>query len=123
MAREKALHAVLISLVRQFIPEMKDEDCAGKIKIKKGEIYKLVDKILERIEIVDKEEVDSAKKDLDKIIEYWDKITDGNNLTYSKKNTKKLLVRTDETNNSTEGFITLNSMRNVDTSSNIYVIE
>lgn len=123
MAREKALHAVLISLVRQFIPEMKDEDCAGKIKIKKEEIYKLIDKILERIEIVDKEEVDSAKKDLDKIIEYWDKITDGNNLTYSKKNTKKLLVRTDETNNSTYGFITLNSMRNVDTSSNIYVIE
>ncbi len=123
MAREKALHAVLVSLVRQFIPEMKDEESAGNIKSKKEEIYKLVDKILKRIEIVDKEEIDSAKKDLDQIIEHWDKITDGNNLSYSKKDKKHLLVRTDEANTSTDGFITLNSMRNVDTSSNIYVIE
>ena len=123
MSREKALHAVLISLVRQFIPEMKDEESAGNIKSQKEEIIKLADKILKRIEIVDEEELGSAKKDLYQIIEHWDKITDGNNLTYSKKNKKHLLVRTDETNNSTDGFITLNSMRNVDTSSNIYVIE
>lgn len=123
MSREKALHAVLISLVRQFIPEMSDEYGAGKIKDKKEEIYKLVDKILQRIEIVDKEELQKAKEDLNEIIEKWDKITDGYNLTYSKKDTKKLLIRTDEANNSTSGFITLNSMRNVDTASNIFIIE
>ena len=123
MAREKALHAVLVSLARQFIPEMGEEEGAGKIKSKKQEIYKLADKILHRIKIVDEEEISNAKKDLDKIIGHWDSITDGNNLTYAQKNTKKLLVRTDESNNSTNGFVTLNSMRNVDTSSNIYVIE
>lgn len=123
MAREKALHAVLISLARQFIPEMKDEKGAGRIKDKKDEIYKLVNKILQRIKIVDKEELQKAEEELDDIIEKWDKITDGYNLTYSQKDTKKLLVRTDEANNSTSGFITLNSMRNVDTASNIFVIE
>ena len=123
MAREKALHAVLISLARQFIPEMKDEKGAGRIKDKKDEIYKLVNKILQRIKIVDEEELQKAKEELDDIIEKWDKITDGYNLTYSQKDTKKLLVRTDEANNSTSGFITLNSMRNVDTASNIFVIE
>lgn len=123
MAREKALHAVLISLARQFIPEMKDEKGAGRIKDKKDEIYKLVNKILQRIKIVDEEELQNAEEELDDIIEKWDKITDGYNLTYSQKDTKKLLVRTDEANNSTSGFITLNSMRNVDTASNIFVIE
>lgn len=123
MAREKALHAVLISLARQFIPEMNEQYGAGKIKSKKEEIYKLADRILKRIKIVDEEELDNAKKDLDKIINHWDEITDGSNLTYSQKDTKKLLIRTDETNNSTDGFITLNSMRNVDTASNIFVIE
>lgn len=123
MAREKALHAVLISLARQFIPEMKDEKGAGRIKDKKDEIYKLVNKILQRIKIVDEEELQKAKEELDDIIEKWDKITDGYNLTYSQKDTKKLLVRTDEANNSTSGFITLNSMRNVDTASNVFVIE
>lgn len=123
MAREKALHAVLISLARQFIPEMKDEKGAGRIKDKKDEIYKLVNKILQRIKIVDEEELQKAEEELDDIIEKWDKITDGYNLTYSQKDTKKLLVRTDEANNSTSGFITLNSMRNVDTASNIFVIE
>lgn len=123
MAREKALHAVLISLARQFIPGMNEQYGAGKIKSKKEEIYKLADRILKRIKIVDEEELENAKEDLDKIIEHWDEITDGKNLTYSQKDTKKLLIRTDETNNSTDGFITLNSMRNVDTSSNIFVIE
>lgn len=123
MAREKALHAVLISLARQFIPEMQEERGAGRIKDKKEEIYNLVDKILNRIKIVDEEELESAKKELEEIIEKWDKITDGYNLTYSQKDTKKLLVRTDEANNSTSGFVTLNSMRNVDTASNIFIIE
>lgn len=123
MAREKALHAVLISLVRQFIPDMKDEKGAGKIKEKKDEILKLADKILERIKIIDKEEVEYAKRDINEIIDYWDKITDGENLTYSKSNSTKLLIRTDEVKNSTNGFVTLNSMRNVDTSSNIFIIE
>lgn len=123
MAREKALHAVLISLARQFIPEMKDESGAVKIKDKKDEIYKLVDKILKRIKIVDEEEVQKAKEELGEIIEKWDSITDGHNLTYSQTGTKKLLVRTDEASNSTSGFITLNSMRNVDTASNVFIIE
>ncbi len=123
MAREKALHAVLISLVRQFIPGMKEDNGAGKIKEKKNEILKLADKILERIKIIDKEEFEYAKEDLNKIISKWEEITDGENLTYSKSNSTKLLLRTDEVNNSTNGFITLNSMRNVDTASNIFIIE
>ncbi len=125
MARDKALHAILISLARQFIPEMKEEKGAGKIKEKIEEIYTLADRILKRIEIVDKEETEQAKKDLEKIIEKWEQITDGENLTYSYSSNgeKHLLIRTDENENSTNGFITLNSMRNVDTTSNIFVVE
>lgn len=92
---------------------------------KKEEVYKLVDRILERIKIVDNEELEYAKKDFERIIEKWDEITDGQNLTYSQsqKDKKKLLIRTDEISNDTTGIVTLNSMRNVDTSSNIFVIE
>ena len=127
MSREKALHAVLISLARQFIPEMREELGAGRIKDKKEEIYKYAEKILKRVKIVDEEELEQARKDLDQIIEHWDEITDGTNLTYSKnddrRGLKKLLIRNDETSSAAGGFITLNSMRNVDTSSNIFIIE
>lgn len=127
MSRGKALHAVLISLVRQFIPEMSEESGAGKIKERKAEIYEYAERILKRVKIVDEEELEQVKEDLDKIIEHWDSITDGTNLTYSKQNSekklKKLLIRTDETSSDASGFITLNSMRNVDTSSNIFIIE
>ena len=122
-AREKALHAVLISLVRQFIPEMNEEYGASKIKEKKEDIYLIAEKILKRVAIVDEEEFIKTKEDINSIIEYWDEISDGMNLTYTKSNSKKLLIRTDETSNNTIGFVTLNSMRNVDTTSNVFIIE
>ncbi|EKC51435.1 hypothetical protein OBE_13608, partial [human gut metagenome] len=81
------------------------------------------EKILKRVAIVDEEEFIKTKEDINSIIEYWDEISDGMNLTYTKSNSKKLLIRTDETSNNTIGFVTLNSMRNVDTTSNVFIIE
>lgn len=126
-ARDKTLHAILISLVRHLMPNMNAENDAGKIKEKKEEIYQMAQKIVERTQIVDSEECENVKKQIDEIIKHWDEITDGTNLVYSRgkkdENPKKLLMNAEEKISSINGFPTLNSMRNVDTSSKIYIIE
>jgi len=128
MSREKALHAVLVILVRSLIPEMNSEAGARLIKEHREEIESLKKIILERVQKIDNLETEHVREELDYIIEEWENICDGEHLVYSKDWTKdgvlkRLLINAEETSEDAEGFSTLNTMRNVDMSSNIYLEE
>lgn len=123
MAREKAMHSVIISLARQLIEEMNTNEGAAKV----GKYIKQIDEfkniILERVEAISPEKKEEVKKELDRIVEKWVSISSGLGYVRNEKKNinKELLVNTDENVTKTSGFKTLNSMRNVDTESNIYV--
>lgn len=123
MAREKALHSVLISLARHLLEEMNANGGACLINKYENEINKFKEIILKRAESIAPEEKEQVEEELNEIIEKWKEISQG--LSYikneSKNMNKELLVNSDEKVTETNGFRTLNSMRNVDTASNIYV--
>ncbi len=123
MAREKALHSVIISLARHLINDMNSNIGASKINENIDKILEFKNIILKRCNNIAPDEKTQVENDINNIIDKWKGIA--NNLSYTKnekKNmNKELLVYTDEVVTSTNGFKTLNSMRNVDVESNVYV--
>lgn len=123
MAREKALHSVIISLARHLIYEMNSNGGANLINKYQEEIEKFKNIIIQRAESIAPEDKEQVEKELNEIIEKWKEISQGLSYVKSEKRnmTKELLVNMDDDITETNGFKTLNSMRNVDVASNIYV--
>ena len=123
MAREKALHSILISLARQLIEEMNSNEGAALVSKYREQIDEFKDIIIKRAEDISPEKKEEVEQELDKIIEKWENISSGLGYVKNEKKNinKELLVNVDEEVTKSTGFKTLNSMRNVDTESNIYV--
>ena len=71
-AREKALHAVLIALSRNLVNGLEAKPNLTKEKRKIVE-RNIIPIILNRILQIDEEEHDDAKKELDKLLDDWEK--------------------------------------------------
>lgn len=123
MAREKAMHSIIISLARQLIEEMNSNEGAALVSKYSEQINEFKDIILKRAEDIAPEKKAEVEKELDRIIEKWESISSGLGYVKNEKKNinKELLVNIEEEATKSTGFKTLNSMRNVDTASNIYV--
>ena len=123
MAREKALHSIIISLARQLIGEMNSNEGASQVGKYMEQINEFKSVILKRAEDIAPEKREEVEKELNKIIEKWESISSGLGYVKNEKKNinKELLVNTEDEVTKSAGFKTLNSMRNVDTASNIYV--
>lgn len=121
-ARERALHAVYISLCRQLVDGLKSNDDAKNFNIASDEISDLEKYIREYAKHVDPEEYDDTVKDLIEIKETWSNLA-SDNLIYSKCNNieGQPLLKNDA--DELGEYATLNSMRNVDVQSNLYLEE
>ncbi|MGL5724803.1 helicase-related protein [Cetobacterium sp.] len=121
-ARERDLHAIIISLLRLNYNSLDENNDAKGIRISDNQ--KLIDEvkliIKERVGIVQNELVNDTLKDFEEIIIKWKNLAkkDGN-LNYSGKEGESLLINFDKTEEI--GFKTLRSMRNVSKSINLYL--
>jgi len=125
-ARDRALHAVLISLARLTIPGLAANEDAGAVAQHRDELQLLVAYILERVAAVDEEATAGAKEELLRAIASWEeRARSVPKLQYTafKDLDKTLLIdaaRSDEAQIGT--FPTLWSLRDVDQESNLFLV-
>jgi len=125
---EKALHAVYVALVRQRVPRLRSNSGAAHYDRNHPEVQRLRRYLLERVEDVAPQALDHASHWLTDFEELWQTIvTSGAELVYSLGNKSESQVTTllieSEKLNTTEIPSTLNSLRNVDGMSNVYLLE
>jgi hypothetical protein len=128
-AIEKALHSVYVALIRHQIPQMRVNDNAKNYDKNNPNVKAIKDYILDRVESINESALDFAKEWLEDFENRWQRAADIKNefLVYALKNKSpsqytSLLVEAEKENN-TEFPSTLNSLRNVDLSSNVYLLE
>jgi len=126
---EKALHSVLIALVRHKIQSLALNNQAGNFTRLSGEVEELCKLILSRIESIDSDIYEFAVEYLDDYIHRWIHLanTYGDRLVYDKskstnQNVVGLLISEDESDESALPC-TLNSLRNIEKTSSVYVVE
>lgn len=126
-ARDRALHSIFISMCRYLIDEYKDKLSAGKFDKNDNRLKDIEDFIINRARTLlkDDDELQEVKNHLEKIKNEWHQAKEEWILSYDKyvDSTKanKYLLKSDI--NEDGIFLTLNSMRNVDLQSNVYLEE
>ena len=133
-ARDRALHAIVIALIRQLLPDLTPENAAGcfsRVKYKR-EIDSIVEYIVARNNDiinkvspgVDTEESD-IREEIDVFLENWEKLEEGYDdhffygekymVTYPEDGNARLM-KAYNSSMSDNAFDTMTSMRNVDIS-------
>ena len=117
-ARDRALHAALVILMR-YAGGIGDNEQAFLFNYENPQMKKLINHLIERMQKADPSEKDSIAKQMKKKAEEWQSLkTKHPNLRYDAKGNqfKTLLVSYEERNkpSNSEKWATLNSVRNVD---------
>jgi hypothetical protein len=123
---EKALHSVFVALVRHTIPGLNDNRGASNFNKNDIVVQEIRDFLLRRVSEIEPIARNFAEKYLDEFIEVWHDNARGGKIVYDKykegaraNEYYPLLTSADEQDS--DAYKTLNSVRNVDSNSNIYV--
>lgn len=125
-ARARALHAVLIALVRLTVPALRANDSASSVGKMLPSLEPAKAAIIDRVRRVDERELENTKAELGQIIDRWvQRAEDEPDLVYANpRHPDKALLGdaglADEDFQST--FPTVWSLRDVDLSSNLYQV-
>lgn len=121
-ARDRALHGVYISLCRQLIEELRNNEDAKNFNEVLSEVKNVEDYISNVARKIDPQEYDNILAELQEIREVWSQLAQ-DSLVYKKikKTTDYPLLKSDS--DEVGEFATLNSMRNVDVASNLFFEE
>ena len=125
-ALDRALHAVYIGLCRQLIVKYRENSSAGNFNEDDKDLMNVEDFILDKVKSIDFNNSGEVSKNLNTIKKEWTQQASEGSLMYSpygsKDNTDvKTLLKSNQEDDGI--FLTLNSMRNVDEQSSIYIIE
>ena len=123
-ARDRGLHALYVSLCRCLIERLRGNQAACRYQSDDPDVRRIEDIILEYINRVDPNELDAAERELRDIEAEWDAVAESSNLVYkkhpySRKSNEQALLKSDTENSR---FRMMNSMRNVDGQSGIYLL-
>lgn len=126
-ARDRVLHALVVSLFRLKIKEMTENSGAANINtISDADIKYIKELILERVKVTDPSSYRDTEKEIDEFINTWKRIAESDNLYYFvpsvKDGKKRLLVYFGEFCGDQEKQ-TLSSMRDVEQSSTVFYWE
>lgn len=122
-ARNRALHAVLVTLVRHGIGLAGDVD-AGLFDSQLEELERVRDLIIRRAREVDPREEASTKEQIEELIKEWEEwATTYQTLRYDGYNRQQKAVLRSAGRDYTQGWDTLHSMRNVDRECVIHVMK
>lgn len=117
-ARDRALHALYVALYRYLVPGKLENKQAAKFEEAGAQ---QVEKIIrDYVELIDPAELNSVLDELQEIRREWDKKCDGE-LVYKKHGEERgtSLLKSDV---DCDRFATMNSMRNVDVQTGIYLL-
>ena len=120
-ARKRGLHAILVTLVRHLLDNMKENSDASKFD--RSKVVDIKKEILNRANNIDSIEIDAVEQMLDSIVNTWEEIKNREGTVYyhiEKEKHQSLLLRFEETGHY-RGFRTLNNLRNVDATVNLYL--
>lgn len=122
---EKGLHSVFIALVRHLVSGMSSNDAAGLFDKNNSKVNELRKYLIERISAIQPNAEDGATEYLDEFIDAWNEA--GNSYVYDARKKgqgasgyQSLLISSENKN---EDFPILNSVRNVEKSSNVFVVK
>lgn len=120
-AIEKALHCVFVAMVRLTIPGLTQNASARHFSSDDGRVKHIFNYIVGRVEEIMPRHAEFASDALHDFIEYWDEVATAfnNTLCYKSINNPSLLFSAEEETESDTPKI-LNSLRNVEQSSNVY---
>ncbi len=121
-ARDKALHGILISLCRQLISELSNNEGAQNIEEVYEKVQEIKRYIIEEASIIDKNEFENVASELDDIIDEWRERADGS-LVYQRVINISSLPLLKNNDDEIGVYTTLNAMRNVEGQSNLYLEE
>ena len=113
------MHALYVALCRYLIENLRDNKQAVNYNPDNSEVAAVEKFILDYVEKVDPSERATVKKELDDIRNAWHLATYGGSLVYKSRKNEKTLLKNDTEN---DRFRTMNSMRNVDGQSGIYLL-
>lgn len=127
-ARERALHAVFVTMVRHIIG-LNSNESAGEFNRDLKGIDEIIDTIANRAADLDNTIVgdlsEDVRKELYDFIDFWElrkeSLSDGEELTYSK-NDKKHILKYFNSGDNENAYETLSSMRNVDGQAKVDII-
>jgi hypothetical protein len=135
-ARDRALHAIVIALTRHLIPQMRENEAAALIHQQEDEIKRVVWPIIkERLTTVDKSETEEAELEFKRVLADWKARADeversGENLVYYRYRDRgrSLLWEAGADADAigalaTEAFPTQRSLRDVDTTSHLDLVQ
>lgn len=127
-AVEKALHSAYVALIRHKVPEIRSNADVINYRKSNPKVIEIKKYILERIDNIDSTSLEYANDWIENFELLWEKaaINKSENFFYALKNnmpdtTYTLLVEA-EKDNLSELPSTLNALRNVDSSSNVYIL-
>ena len=117
-ARDRGLHALYVTLCRYLVSGLRMNNQAGNYNSEDPAVKEIRKMIMEYVKKIDPEELLAVGNELDDIEEEWNYLSDGPLVYRSFKNEKKLL----KADTQDDRFRTMNSMRNVDGQSGIYLL-
>ncbi|SFK75655.1 Helicase conserved C-terminal domain-containing protein [Paenibacillus sp. 1_12] len=120
-ARERALHAVLISMSRHLVNGLRDNDEAKNVSLYKPEIEKMIAFILDKVELIDKREKAATHMQLLAILTEWEAKASSDLVYQKQKKDNGIPLLSYIENPYGGGFPTLNTMRTVDSESKVYL--
>lgn len=120
-ARDRALHAIYVSLCRYLIENLRENHQAVNFDPNDPKVKNIEKIILDYVQKVDPNEIDSVKHELEIIAQKWGEEAAGNLIykSWAMNKKEKMLLQKDT---SDDRFRTMNSMRSVDSQSGIYLI-
>jgi hypothetical protein len=126
-AIEKAIHCVFIIMLRLSVPLLSANDYAVNFKSDAPDVHRVANFILERISRIHPDAVSEAKEYIDGIAVQWEELAKENpdTLVYFKRNQDGVcnLLISGEHGSILDFPATLNSLRNVEPSSNVFIQE
>ena len=118
-ARDRGLHALYVSLCRYLIDNLRGNNQAVHYHSSDPEVQKVEKIILDYVKRIDPNELYAVMDELKDIQEAWEYAANSASLVYKSKKNEKHLLKNDTEN---DRFRTMNSMRNVDGQSGIYLL-
>lgn len=118
-ARDRALHAVLVTLVRHLLGLVKDTD-AGSFSSNVEKLNQIRKLMLDRVSHIMPEELSDAERDINAYIDFWEDLANvkKDELHYMNPQKEHLLYPAGKKD---KHWSTMQSMRNVDVDCNIFV--
>jgi superfamily II DNA or RNA helicase len=119
-ARDRALQAVFVTLCRNSIQELAENDEARNFRKDLPGVGDIIDQIVAYTGRIDPEEAADVRAELDEIADVWQQEAESNkSLCYEDRRKPMRSLLKEDTD--TSRFRTMNSMRNVEASSNVFI--